>query len=106
VDKQAEPAVGKLTSERRGVGVAEPQFGIVQLPGVRWHIQPDLDAVDAAALDALVQVRSAVQGVANDEKVAVGVQLLARSWRLEANDERVLYGAAAAGHGGGLWWRR
>ena len=53
VDQQAEAAVGELGAERRGVRVTEAELGVLELDCLGRDVQPDLHAIDAAALDAL-----------------------------------------------------
>jgi hypothetical protein len=87
VDQQTEAAVGELGPKRCRAGVAEPEFRIVQRLRFGWNVQPYPHAIDAAALDALEHRRTRIQGIADDQKIAVGVQLLAGFWRLDADDQ-------------------
>ena len=87
VDQQAEAAVGELGTERRGARVTEAELGVLELDCVGRDVQPDLHAIDAAALDALRHSGTRVQGVADNEKLAIGVHLAVRFRSLDADDE-------------------
>ena len=84
VETQPKAAVGKLAAKGRGVGVAETKLRI----GHRRVVQEELHPVDAAALDALIHVRARIERVANDQKVAIGMQLLIGRGRLDGHDQR------------------